>query len=128
MDRFEKDLKYDVRVEVMKSQLDSFDKCARVALNLDGTIWEATDMDHAENYFDGRAQMKIGNTEKSSMQSGTVLRELRRKDLKQGACCTFHKVGLRAWTHRSLSLKHVNRNDDNHSSLNSKFYSSGSKN
>lgn len=41
VDRFVDGLKYNVRVEVLKTNCNSFEECARVALNIESAIWRA---------------------------------------------------------------------------------------
>lgn len=101
MDRFIEGLKHSIRIEVLKAQVDTFEDCARVALNIDSAIWRAgkgTGQTFGNRSGDeGPTPMEIGNVEGSSNPRTKAQREQRRKDLEKGACFTCHKVGCRPW-------------------------------
>lgn len=69
MDRFIEGLKYDIKVEVLKFQVDNFDECAKVALNIDSVIWRAqkggpSDRDSSVPYS-RNDPMEIGNLQRA---------------------------------------------------------------
>lgn len=86
VDRFTNGLKYNFKIEVLKSSSDSFEDCARIALNMDGAIWRANrghfgyQSDASES---GPTPMEIGNIKgvRSNARTGQ-----RKKDLEKGAC------------------------------------------
>lgn len=98
IDRFVEGLKYNVKIEVMKSSVNSFEESARIALNIDSAIWRARRSTsgfhpHTPN-VGGPTPMEIGNVNGASTRAH---REQRKKDLDKGACFACHKVGCRPW-------------------------------
>lgn len=98
-DRFVQGLKYGVKVEVMKSGVETFDECARIAMNVDNAIWSAKR--ESSSSFPSRdagpsrpVPMEIGNLNGTR---GQAHREQRKKDLEKGACFRCHTVGCRPW-------------------------------
>lgn len=111
VDRFVDGLKYNVRVEVLKTNCSSFEECARLALNVDSAIWRARRGNSGFHYTNNRVgdagptPMEIGN-----LNSGTTTRahrEQRKKDLENGACFKCHKVGCRPWKCRNTRVNNV---------------------
>lgn len=97
VDRFVDGLKFNVRVEVLKTNCTSFEECARIALNIDSAIWRARrgQVGSYSNSFEnsGPTPMEIGNVTRT-------LRDLagqRKIDLSRGACFKCHKVACRPW-------------------------------
>lgn len=99
MDRFIGGLKHSIRIEVLKSQPENFEDCARIALNVDSAIWRAGKGPHVgqSSGSEGPSLMEIGNTD--TQPRTKAQREQRRKDLERGACFTCHKEGCRPWKH-----------------------------
>lgn len=99
-DRFCAGLKYEVRLEVMKSSVTSFEEAAKIALRVDSAIWGVT-RNVAGGFPDSQGQaptpMEIGNFENRGR--GRKLDGQRLKDYRNNACFTCHKVGCRPWKH-----------------------------
>lgn len=100
--RFIDRLKREIRVEVLKSQADSFKERARVALNINSALWRAV---HGSAY-----QIKLSFTSFSNSNSGPIpmeigninyrkltkdRREQRWTDFEKSPCFGCHKVGCR---------------------------------
>lgn len=68
-DKFCAELKYDVRLEVMKSAVTYFKEAAKVALRVDSAIWVSfqghSQRTGASAGYDALTPMEIGNVEKS---------------------------------------------------------------
>lgn len=109
MDRFVDGLKYNVRVEVLKTNCNSFEECARLALNVDSAIWRArrgiSGFHYNNNNGNEPTPMEIGNI--NSGPSTRAQREQRKKDLEKGACFKCHKVGCRPWKCRRPKINNV---------------------
>lgn len=101
-DRFCTGLKYDVRLEVMKSSVTTFEEAAKIALRVDSAIWGVTSQVGTSNNetiaTQGPTPMEIGNMENSGR--GRKLEGQRLKDYRNNACFTCHKVGCRPWKHK----------------------------
>ena len=116
LDKFVEGLKYNVRVEVLKSGCNQFEECARMALNVDSAIWGARRTlepftPTRQNAGSTHTPMEIGNVNGSG--SSQPQREQRRKDLMTGSCFKCHKKGCRPWRCDSLRVNHVSmRNND----------------
>lgn len=108
MDRFVEGLKYSVKVEVLKSGCNSFEDCARIALNIDSAIWGAKRNSFyvaSTPHRDGVVPMEIGNL--NGAISSKAQREQRRKDLIKGACFKCHKEGCRPWKCNPTEINNV---------------------
>lgn len=113
LDRFIEGLKYPVRVEVLKTHSDSFEECARIALNVDSAIWRASSGSRADGAQGNRGStsnsmptpMEVGNTEGSKRSRNQT--EQRKRDIERGACFTCHQVGCRPWKHRAPAVNNV---------------------
>lgn len=104
IDRFIEGLKFDVWVELLKARAESFEKCARLALSVDNAFWKAGRRSQGPNDTrctsgSGPTLMEIGTVQSDSRSLTVAQREQRRKDLKAGACFTWHRVGCRPWKH-----------------------------
>lgn len=102
IDRFLQGLKYNIRVEVLKSQADTFDACARIALNVDSALWRASgrnafgDRQNAFTSSQNQATpMEIGNVQHRNLSNSQ--QGQRKKDMEKGACFRCHKVGCRPY-------------------------------
>lgn len=109
VDRFVEGLKFNVRVEVLKTNSNSFEECARIALNVDSAIWRAKggpSIFH-HNSFDkrGPTAMEIGNI--NGVPPSKAQREQRKKDLEDGACFRCHKAGCRPWKCRERRVNNI---------------------
>lgn len=109
LDRFVDGLKYIVKMEIMKTNCNSFEECARMALNIDSAIWRAR---RPTGFFSpdnsGTTTMEIGNVTGSRVTNAQC--EQRRKDLNNGACFKCHKIGCRPWKCASPRVNHVEVN------------------
>lgn len=92
-DKFCAGLKLDVRFEVMKTTITSFQEAAKAAIRVDSALW-STDRG-APSSSDVPTPMEIGNVEKRRV--GFEDQSL--QDYKNNACFTCHKVGCRPWKH-----------------------------
>lgn len=97
-ERFIDGLKHEVRIEVLKSQFNSFDECARIALNVDNAIWKTSNSElsgarHYEKSQSGPSPMEIGNVHLGRITKAQ--REQLKKDLEAEACVRCHEVGCR---------------------------------
>lgn len=100
VDRFVDGLKYQVRVEVLKTNCGTFEDCARVALNVDSALWRARRTNPVGNYAhspattSGPTPMEIGNVSSGK----TTRREQQHVNVKRkGACYRCHVEGCRPW-------------------------------
>lgn len=100
-DKFCAGLKYEVRLEVMKSAVTDFDEAAKVALRVDSAIWSAfrgqSQKSGGSSSYDVPTPMEIGNVEKSRDRHRKDPR--REEDYRNNACFKCHKVGCRPWKH-----------------------------
>lgn len=97
-DKFVSGLKYDLKLEVLKSRCNSFEECARMALSVDSAIWGAKTNSFSQFHQAARTgptPMEIGNVNAAS--SSMTPREQRRQDLSRRACFKCHKTGCRPW-------------------------------
>lgn len=108
MDRFCTGLKYEIRVEVLKSAVATFDKAASVALRIDSALWTASkgSGEPSGGQIDSPVPMEIGNFEKTLSRS-----DQRQKDLDRNACFTCHRIGCRPWKHKEDKERKVNVNN-----------------
>lgn len=100
IDRFVDGLKYNVRVEVLKSNCSTFEECARVALNVDSALWRArkgNPVNYSNNYSSEATPMEIGNISRTNPPLTKAQKEQRKKDRDLGACFKCHKVGCRPY-------------------------------
>ena len=110
-DRFCSGLKYDVRLEVIKSSFNTFEEAAQLALSIDSAIYSAK-MSSSHRRFgtgDVAVPMEIGNVETKRGPQSSKMSERRTKDLQNNACFTCHRVGCRPWKHgkKKISLSNV---------------------
>ena len=102
MDRFTFGLKPHVRIEVLKSNVRTFDEATRIALNVDRALFGAGMFRGiSEN---GPVPMEIGNVEHAPRYKGRSLNGNRKrqmtqiaKDIANNACFKCHKIGCRPW-------------------------------
>lgn len=101
-DKFCSGLKYEVRIEVMKSTVATFDDAAKVALRVDSAIYGAgRPQAPAGSASPSQAPtpMEIGNVENRA-GGGRRFEGQKLKDYRNNACFTCHKVGCRPWKHQ----------------------------
>lgn len=84
LNRFVDGLKYNVKVEIMKTNYNSFEQCARMALNIDSAIWRARRIQ--AGLFSGQERnnptpMEIGNVTGGAARAQ---REERKRYLSRG--------------------------------------------
>lgn len=85
--------------------MESFEKCARVALNLDSAIWRANASQLQGFFREGScpfrqrwtSTMDLENAKGGKRHKIAALREQRRKDIERGACFRCNKVGCKPW-------------------------------
>lgn len=117
VDRFLNGLKYQVKVEVMKNGVNSFEECARMAVNVDSAIWGARMSQNGFNTNhstdrDGTTLMDIGNI--NSRNSSNASRGRRtRNDKQKGAWFKCHKAGYRPWKCDPSRINNLNISDEN---------------
>lgn len=102
IDRFLEGLKYNIRVEVLKAQVNTFDECARVALNIYSALWRAKKQSCGSQSDHVPSAMEIGNVLKAQHgKRSKCQRKQRQKDMESEACFVCNKVGCRPYTCRS---------------------------
>lgn len=108
LDRFCTSLKYEIRVEVLKSGVSTFDEAASVALRIDSALWTASkSMGGSSNgQMNGPVPMEIGNFEKTSTRN-----DQRQEDLDRNSCFTCHRVGCRPWKHKDRKERKMDVNN-----------------
>lgn len=101
-DKFLSGLKYEVRVEVMKSTVATFERAAHIAIRVDSAIWGAGstwNMNVGGNNNVGGQQgptpMEIGNVRARENNSGKPRESQRERDIRLNACFRCHKIGCR---------------------------------
>lgn len=104
-DKFCSSLKYEVRVEVLKSACTTFEEATAVALRIDSALWGAKEHGTSNSYSsnhgnNGPVPMEIGNLEKGPDRGDSETRRQRQMDLDRNACFQCHKEGCRPWKHR----------------------------
>ena len=105
LDKFISGLKYSVRVEVLKSNLETFEDAAKVALRVDSVLWNSGHRRTSSvrsTPETGPTPMEIGNVQKSPHTETQ-----RDKDLRLNACFTCHVVGCRPWKHGGKRINNV---------------------
>lgn len=80
-DRFKQGLKYNVRVEVLKARVESFEDCAQVALNVDSAMWRAGEGAPSISYNNNEEQatpwkLAIFNTENHRRLNANIPRKI----------------------------------------------------
>lgn len=112
VDRFVDGLKFNVKVEVLKTNCSSFEECARIALNIDSAIWRARRGPSAFQYGNhGKSEstpMEIGK-----MTSGPPIKarpEQRKIYMEKGACFKCHKEWGRPWKCSQSCVNNVDAN------------------
>lgn len=104
-DKFCTGLKFDVKIEVMKSAVTEFEEAAKIALRVDGALWAAGEQVRINKSVSsmptsGATPMEIGNTEShSALREGHNPRFNREKHLQENRCFKCHKIGCRPWKH-----------------------------
>lgn len=115
-DKFCNGLKYEIRLEIMKANVSTFDEAAQIALRVDSALWGANMGRHLDNCSTSRnfpTPMEIGNVEKDRRSEEQVTSQQRQKELRNNACFYCHKVGCRPWKHRQRrpSVSNIAVND-----------------
>lgn len=118
LDRFIDGLKYQVKVEVLKANCESFEDCARVALNIDSAIWRAKRgpngfYNNSQDYGNTPVPMEIGNVNAGPSKSHQEQQQQRKRDLSRGVCFKCHKVGCRPWKCNPTKVKNVTASANN---------------
>lgn len=88
VDRFCQGLKPNIRLEVLKSGVQTMNEASRIALNVDSALFGAGML----GFQYGR---NTGSSQYTPMEIGNV--EQRDKDRQNNACFKCHKVGCRPW-------------------------------
>lgn len=108
-DRFIEGLKPNIKVEVMKSTVTTFEEATKMALRVDSALWRESInwTGRIQNYSDqhGSASnssdpvpMEIGNVHgKKRMPLTQEQRAQRARDTQNNACFTCHRKGCRPW-------------------------------
>ena len=101
LDRFTEGLKYDVRIEVLKSSVNTFDEATRIALRIDDAVWSASKgrLLKAPPADNKPTPMEIGSVESQNNKKKPGESQ-RARDQRVNACYVCHKVGCRAWKHQ----------------------------
>ena len=115
LDRFCEGLKPEIKLEVLKSNVNKMNEAVRVALNVDSALYGIRTDVRFRNGFqsaDGAGAsptpMEIGNVQssrtyprkqRSNNGSGMISRNPRQQDLNNGSCFVCHKKGCRARFH-----------------------------
>eukprot|EP00171_Calliarthron_tuberculosum_P005965 IDg5965t1 len=103
-DKFVDGLKNTIRMEVLKSTVQSFEEATQMAVRIDSAL-ERMSMDvPAQTPSGGVTQMEIGNMETTAGSDGSrknaAARKQRQKDLENNACFVCHKTGCRSYKHK----------------------------
>ena len=103
LDRFTDELKYDIRVELLKSSAKSFDEVAQIALRIDDAVWNAHKVrEYSTTQADKHTPMEIGNLETTCPNKDPKRKpseSQRDQDARVNSCFTGHKIGCRPWKH-----------------------------
>ena len=100
-DKFCAGLKYDVRLEVLKSAATTFEHAAKIALRVDSAIWASLRPRAfgvhvgVGSSSDAPTTMEIGNMERGRGR----MEGQRLTDYQKNACFKFHKDRCRPWKH-----------------------------
>jgi len=102
VDRFCVGLKPQIRLEVLKSGVQTLEQAARIALNVDSALYGAEmfsegGQSRGNTSAEVPQPMDIGNLEQGTRRRPSGQRN---KDLENNACFKCHKVGCRPWKHR----------------------------
>lgn len=109
LDRLRTGLKPQIRLEVMKSGKTTFDEGARIALNVDSTLYgSGVFLGQSQFSFrnvssDGPVPMDIGNLQRNTGWERTDTREPR-----NNACWVCKKEGCRSWKHPGSERMRIN--------------------
>ena len=119
-DRFCTGLKYELGIEVMKSNATSFEEATQIALRVDSALWSAGSfmMNSRQSGSAGEVPtpMEIGNMvnhPNRALRQGMTPQRL--KDLRNNACSFCRKTGCRPWKHQkkaAVSNLEVGRDDE----------------
>ena len=106
-DKFCSGLKFEIRLEVMKSSGATFQDASKVALRVDSAMWSAGRTPSAFISGSGSGtvahaptQMEIGNVDRRRGNWDSQ----RQEDFRKNACFKCHKVGCRPWKHEQGRL------------------------
>ena len=109
-DKFVSGLKYQIRLEVMKGSVGTFEEAARVALNVDGAINAASGSTvTTRNIGTAPTPMEIGNVQADETASETQ----RAKDLRTNACFRCHKPHCRPYKCKARERRERERQVNN---------------
>ena len=108
-------LKYDVRLEVIKSSFNKFEQAAQFAFSIDSELYRAkmsikmSSSHRGSETGDVIVPMKIGNVETKRGPQSSRMSQRRTKELQNNACFMCHKVGCRPWKHgkNNISVSNV---------------------
>lgn len=110
-DKFVSGLKFEVRLEVMKSTVSSFEEATKIALRVDSALWSAQSVSSVNNEVAadaaGPTAMEIGNVEGRRFQRRRGNNQQRVKDMRNNACFTCHKPGCRPWKHENDGINNA---------------------
>ncbi len=95
-DKFVDGLKNEIKIEVVKSTVGTFEQAAQVALRIDGALYNANRLVRSNmgGLANGPVPMEIGNIEGSG-----VTKNSKNKGPKKGVCYVCKKEGCRPWKH-----------------------------
>lgn len=85
-------------MEMLKAQVDNFEDCARVVLNVERAVWQARGRGMSSNLLHNVGNKGSTPIEVDNFQHGNLMKaqqEQRKKVLGMGACFRCHKVGRR---------------------------------
>ena len=101
LDKFVDGLNHQIRLEVMKSTVNTFEDASKIALRVDSALNTFTKHPiSGSSAAEGPTPMEIGNLEhRHDRRCGESQRT---KDIRLNACFTCHKVGCRPWKHKTV--------------------------
>lgn len=80
-------LYYNTQAEILKVQVDAFDECPRVALDIDSALWRANNQSYGFQSDHRPSPMMIGNAQKARHKKiSKSQREQRQKNMDSGVC------------------------------------------
>lgn len=109
-DRFCSGLKYEVRLEVMKSNVATFEEAAKISLRVDSALWTMGKQGESSGRWNkatringvgvaqGTTPLEMGNVEQRGRRPKMEGKCL--KGYQRNVCFTCDKVGCRPWKHR----------------------------
>lgn len=106
-------LQYNVRVEIMKSNYNSFENCPRLALNLDSVFWRALRRNSSFNFNSTNAPsnrynptvMEIGNINGNHFTKRQG--EQRKNDIELRTYFKYDKLRFRLWKCRQPKVNNL---------------------